>query len=142
MAKNRGLERTPPAAMNEDRQRRVLVPLGQEQIDRLPRRAAIGQAELGTAVFEHLGPIKLRFSRPAGKNLGMFGHAGAIVIFNFVVDRGHRRLLKGLRGESAACLARWQVGRGQIAPAEIATKTGWFPGSVQTGKTDGSEGAS
>jgi len=83
------LERAPPAAMNKNREWRILVALRQEEIDGLPRGSAIGQAELGAAVFEHLDPIKLRFMRPAGKNLGVLGHTRAIVIFNFVVDRGH-----------------------------------------------------
>src|SRR5262249_41234803 len=108
--------------MDEDGERRIVMILRQEQIDDLPRRTPIGQAKLRAAAFEHLGSIKLGLARPTRKNLGMLWHAGAIVIFNFIVDRGHRRLLAGLRDKSAACRRRWQVGSDGRRPARSIGK--------------------
>jgi len=62
-----------------------------EQIEVLPRRFAVGQAELGAALLERVGAIKLGVANPAGKNLSILRHPGAVVIFGFVVDGGHRR---------------------------------------------------
>ena len=47
VAEIRWIERAPIAAMDEDRQRSRLARLRQEEIERLPRRVAIGEAELG-----------------------------------------------------------------------------------------------
>ena len=89
-----------------------LARLRQEQIDELPRRIAVGQAELGAPVFERVGAIVFRFARPAGENLRMFRHAGAIVVFGFVVDGGHRRLPRDSAREIAACSIRLASCRG------------------------------
>ena len=92
VAEHRRIERAPIAAMDEQRQRRRGAGLRMEQIEILPRRVAVSQAELGAARFERVGAIKLGVARPAGENLRMLRHAGAIVIFGFVVDCRHRRL--------------------------------------------------
>ena len=89
VAEHRRVERAPPATMDENRKRRIVVLPGQKEIDHLARRAAVGQAELGAIVLEHLGAVKLRFQRPASENIGMLRDAGAIVIFSLVIDRGH-----------------------------------------------------
>src|ERR1700733_16244506 len=109
LAEERRIERAPPAAMNEQRERRIFAGLRQEQVDILPRRIAIGEAKLGAAGFERVGAIILSFPCPAGKNLRMFRHAGAIVVFGFVVDGGHRRLLADYARKIAACAICWQV---------------------------------
>ncbi len=49
LAEHRRIERAPPAAVDEQRERRVLARFRQEQVEVLPRRIAVGQAELGAA---------------------------------------------------------------------------------------------
>src|SRR5271169_5566664 len=95
--------------MNENRERHSLSRLRQEQVDVLPRRIAIAEAELSAPGFESVGAVILRLARPTRKNLGMLGHPGAIVVFGFVVDNGQRRLPRIYTREIAACLTRWQV---------------------------------
>jgi hypothetical protein len=92
LTEHRGFERTPPAAVNENGERCLVIVSGQKKIDRLARRTAIGQAQFGAALLEHFGAVELRLACPAGENLRMLGHAGAIVIFSFIVDRGQGRL--------------------------------------------------
>ena len=71
------------------RERRLFARLRQEQIDELPRRIAVGQAELGTVALERLGAIILGIARPARKNLRMLRHADAQIVFALQVDGGH-----------------------------------------------------
>jgi hypothetical protein len=94
--------------VNEHGERGVFARFRQEQIDELPRRIAVGQAELGAPGLEHVGAIILRLPRPAGKNFRMLRHAGAIVVLGFVVDGGHRRLPLD-QSEIAAWQLREQV---------------------------------
>ncbi len=109
LAEHRGIERAPPAAMDENRKRRRLARRRKEQIDDLPRRIAVGQAKLGAPGFERLGAIIFAFAYPAGENLRMFRHAGAIVVFDFVIDGGHRRLRQIVRAtlRQAAATGKW-----------------------------------
>jgi hypothetical protein len=87
LAEHRWLERAPPAAVNEqcERRHRVVV-LGPEQIEGLALRGAIGEAEFGVARRRAVGR---RRALPARENLRMFGHPAAIVVFGFVIDGQH-----------------------------------------------------
>ncbi len=51
--------------MDEQRERRAAARLRNKQVDALPRRIAIGKAELGATFLEHIGTIVLRLARPA-----------------------------------------------------------------------------
>src|SRR5262245_44948373 len=62
--------------------------LRREEIDHLPERGAIFEAELGTPLLHGFGAIILGLSRPPGEDLGMIGHACAIVVLGFEID-GH-----------------------------------------------------
>ncbi len=89
LGKHRRLERAPPAAVNEHGERRLVVVLGGKQIDGLAQRGTVGHCELGIARRRAVGrPLAL----PAGENLRVFRHAGAVVVFNLVVD-GHDKSL-------------------------------------------------
>src|SRR5262249_46240387 len=88
----------------------------QEQIDGLTRRSTIAEPELGTIGLEHLGPVEFGFTGPAGEDLRILRHAGAIVVFSFVVDGGHHwppRAARRICGMSGA-QASWG-GRGLVA---------------------------
>ena len=78
--------------MDEHRERRGLARLRQKQVEILPRRIAIAKAEFGAAALERFGAKQLRIAYPAGEYLRMFRYPGAIIVFGFVVDIGHRRL--------------------------------------------------
>ena len=78
--------------MHEQRERRALAGVGQEQIDGLPRRVAVGQAELRAVALERFDAIVFRVAHIAGENLQMVGHARAIIVLGFVIDGGHRDL--------------------------------------------------
>ena len=67
--------------MDEHDERRRFAGRGQEQIDELPRRVAVGKAELGLAVFERLDAVVLGRARPTGKNLRVIGHGETGAIF-------------------------------------------------------------
>src|SRR5450631_269013 len=74
--------------MNEQSERRHrVVVLGGKQIDGLARRGAVGETEFG--VLRGFA-ISHRLALPARKNLRMFGHPAAVVVFLFVIDRWHR----------------------------------------------------
>ena len=88
--------------------RRGFAGRGQKQVEVLARGVAVTKAEFGATALERLGAKQFRIAGPAGENLGMFRDAGAVVVFGFIVDLGHRRLLRRGR-EFAACGARWQV---------------------------------
>ena len=86
LAESFRIERAPPAAVNEHRQRRIVVRVvARKKIDAVARRRAIRQAQLrafrAAAIGRGLGI-------PALENLRMLRHTGAVVIFFFVVD-GH-----------------------------------------------------
>jgi len=55
---------------------------------------ASNAAKLVAAIIERLGAKQFRIAGPAGENLGMFRDAGAVVVFGFVVDGSHGRLLR------------------------------------------------
>ena len=96
LTEQRGIERAPVAAMDEQRERGGEVGARREQVDELTRRIAIAQSELGAALLHGLGAIILGFPRPAGEDSGMLGHTGAVVVFRLVVDR---------HGASPVCLS-------------------------------------
>jgi hypothetical protein len=73
-------------------ERRRGAGLRQEQIDKLPRRVAIGQTEFRAVQLERFGTIALGLARPAGKNLRMVRHGDAGTVFGLKIDGGHRRL--------------------------------------------------
>ena len=78
-------ERHQPPWMNKASGALVVI-LGREQVDGLPRRRSVGDAELGAS--RAACAIGRRFALPARENLRMLGHPAAIVVFYFVVD-GH-----------------------------------------------------
>jgi hypothetical protein len=63
--------------VDEESERGVVPRVRQEQVDGLPRRVAVGKAELGAPALEHLGAIVLGVPRPPRKKLRMLRHAGA-----------------------------------------------------------------
>ncbi len=108
LAEHRTIERPPPAAVNEQRERRLATRIRQEQIQRLAGRITIGQPKLGAAALERVDAIEFAFAHPAREDLLMIRHAGAVVIFGFIVDGGHARLPQN-GTHIAGCLPRWQV---------------------------------
>ena len=87
LGKHRRIERTPPAAVDKHGERCLVVVLGRKQIDGLAQRGAVSHREPGVVRGRAVGrPVAL----PAGENLRMVRHAGAVVVFNLVVDRQHQ----------------------------------------------------
>ncbi len=74
--------------MDEQRQRRSHPGPGRKQVDELPQRLAVAQSELGAPLLHRFGTVVFGFARPAREDFRVLGHAGAIVVFGFVVD-GH-----------------------------------------------------
>src|SRR5262249_56571766 len=83
--KHRGLKRTPPAAMNEHRERSLVVVLRGKQIDRPAYGRAVSDRKLGVGRRRTIGRA---VSLPTCKYFRMLGHPCAIVVFNFVI-KGH-----------------------------------------------------
>ncbi len=75
------------------------------------------QVEFGAARLRAIGGV---LCDPAVENLLVLGHAGAIVVFNFVVD-GHGGLQKS-RGKSGT----WRRGMQGAARNDMAAKPGYF----------------
>ena len=88
VAEQRRVERAPVAAMDEQRERRCDVRARREKIDELARRRSVAEPELGAPFLHGFGAIVLGLARPACEDFRVFGHAGAVVVFGFVVD-GH-----------------------------------------------------
>ena len=88
LAEQRWVERAPVAAMDEQRERRRDIGARRKQIDELARRRSVTQSKLGTPLLHGFGAIVLGLARPACEDFRVFGHAGAVVVFGFVVD-GH-----------------------------------------------------
>src|SRR5579863_3818167 len=109
LAEHGTIERAPPAAVDEQRKRRVSRRVRHEQIQRLPRRVAIRQSELGAATLKGVKAVSLSVAHPAREYLLVIRHAGAVVIFSFVIDSGHARLPARTAREIAVSLTRWQV---------------------------------
>lgn len=113
LAEHRRIERAPPAAVNEQSQRRHLVVVFcRKQVDGLARRGAVTQAEFGAARGFAIGR---RLALPARENLRMLGHPGAVIVFGFVVDRRHGALLFRRRAASYPAL-RWAETALSLAP--------------------------
>ena len=85
----------------------VFARLGQEQIDELPRRIAVGQAKLGAVALERLGAIVLGLARPARQKSR---HGPARVMRGLYsaleIDGGHRRLQRIARDHCGKAVAR------------------------------------
>ena len=84
MAEKRRIERLPIAAMNEHHGCRVLIMTGKD-IDRVPRAIAVTQHKRRMR-----GAIGRRIARPPGDDRRILRHPCAVVIFDLVIDRGHR----------------------------------------------------
>ena len=102
MAVERWIHGAPIAAVNEHCQRRAFAGRRQKQIDELPRRIAVDNAELGLAGFEHFGAVVFGRARPAGENLRVIRNGDAGTIFGLEVEVGHRALQLSAR-EIAPC---------------------------------------
>ena len=96
LRKHRRLERSPPAAMNEHRERRLVIVLSRKKIDDPARRRAVSNPGLRVVRGCAVGG---RFALPARKYFRMLGHPGAIVVFNLVIH-GHVSSLGGFLGSS------------------------------------------
>jgi hypothetical protein len=81
----------PPAAVDEQRERRVLV-LGRKVVDDLPRRGAVGNIELSA----RRAAVIRRLALPAREDFRMLRDAGAVVVFLLQIDR-HGSLLRRRR---------------------------------------------
>ena len=73
--------------MHEQRERRVAGRLGKEQVDNLARAGAIRETELRILVRLHALAIGGRVRGPARENLGVFGHARAVVVLDLIIKR-------------------------------------------------------
>ena len=73
------VQRLPVAAVQEDRDGRGIS--GGEQVHDLARSAAIGELDRRMGGARGLGGLA-----PALHDGGMVGHAGAVIVFRFVVD--------------------------------------------------------
>src|SRR4029078_6873279 len=74
--------------MDEQHGRCCDVRARREKIDELARRRSVAEPELGAPFLHGFGAIVLGLARPACEDFRVFGHAGAVVVFGFVVD-GH-----------------------------------------------------
>jgi hypothetical protein len=101
--------------MNEHGEGRRIIVSGRKKVDGPSRGGTKGETKFGIMCRRAIGGA---FALPTRKNLWMLGHAGTIVVFDFVVD-GHAVSLgntfgislvagKGptlRRAETALCLA-------------------------------------
>src|SRR5262249_24012924 len=90
------IERAPIAAVNKERERRGAAIRREEQIDRLPRRRAVADAQFRASRAGGLVAIGRRTALPGGKDLRMLRYPGADVVFDLVIDR-HEALLRRSR---------------------------------------------
>src|SRR5262245_10444541 len=79
------LERAPPATMDEHGKRGLVIVFGREKIHRPPRRRTIRNPKFCVVGRR---TISRALALPARKNFRMLGDAGAVVVFDFIVD-GH-----------------------------------------------------
>src|SRR5690242_19906025 len=86
LTEQRGLQRAPVAAMDEEGERRRNLRLGRKQVNRLPQCRAVAQTQLGAALLHGLSPVVLGFPSPPRKNIRMLRNAGTIVVLDLVVD--------------------------------------------------------
>src|SRR4029077_409626 len=107
--KHAGLERSPPAAMNEHRERRLVIVLGRKKIDDPAHRLAVSDSGLRVVRGCAVGG---RFALPARKYFRMLGHPGAIVVFNLVIQ-GHVSSLGSSLGSSVGS----SLGRARKGPS-------------------------
>src|SRR5262249_50089191 len=94
VAEGRRLERTPIAAVNEQRERRGGGTGRRKQIDRLPRCRAVADAQFGAPYCGCLVAVGRRLGNPSGEDLRMFRHPDADVVFDLVID-SHAALTSG-----------------------------------------------
>src|SRR6185437_3705766 len=90
LREHRRIERTPPATVNEHCKRRLVVATGWKKIDCPAHRRAIRNPQFGVMRTRTIGRS---FACPPYEDLRMFRHAGAIVVFDFVIS-GHDSLLQ------------------------------------------------
>ena len=89
-------------ALAQNKAPRGLARRRKEQIDELPRRIAVAEAELGLAGLEHLGAIIFGRARPTRENLRVIRNGEAGTILGLKIEVRHRMLqLSG--GEIAPC---------------------------------------
>ena len=112
LVEHRGVERAPPAAVNEHGERGVGA-AGGKQVDGLARRGTVADTQFGA---ERGRTIGRSLALPAREDLRMLGNAAAIVVFNFVVDdhagfphQYGRHLVAGGRDTQAMAAARLPV---------------------------------
>src|SRR6185312_7533202 len=86
LTEHRGIERAPPSAVNEHRERRLAAAGSRENVDCLPGRRAVSDGQFGAGSRLAIG---LGLTRPTRENLRVFGNAATVVVFLFIVDRRH-----------------------------------------------------
>jgi hypothetical protein len=131
VAESRSIERAPVAAMHEQRERRVTGRVGKKQIDLLARAGSVGEAEFRVFFRLHAVAISRRLALPAGKYLHMLGHARAIIVLDFVVNRhpGSSALFESdLGGSGRALQAKRRQKSSQITAFNFASiRAMWAP---------------
>jgi hypothetical protein len=101
------MQRAPPAAVDEQRQRcaiigRAVIPR-RENIDELPLARSVFQSEFGLG--RRLA-VRFGVAVPARENIDVLRHAGPVVVFLLVVDRHVEPLRPRDSGASAAVRQR------------------------------------